>query len=180
MGFFDFFKDLFGGSKPKYAPEELNINITDTSVSINGNIIEVPCHLDRLKAFFGKPRKFVGKSGNINFTWDDLGVYCYTKGNNVVYCIAVKAHKGDIVTDTDPRSMFKGVLTINGEPWEEVMHGGEDLDVARERVLNGLALFSEYVDMEKGDSEGCRGAYSGVEVSLPLSAGEMEKLVDEK
>lgn len=167
MGFCDFFKSLFGGGKSKYAPEELDINITDNAICINGNTIDCPCHLDALKKLFGKPRKFVGKKhGNINFTWDELGVYCYTKGNNVVYCFAVKAKQGDIVTDVDPKRMFKGRLNINGAPWEEVMYGGEDLEVARERTVGGLSLFSEYADMDKGDSEGYSGAYTGVEVQL--------------
>lgn len=166
MGFCDFFKNLFGGAKSKFAPEELNIDITSNVININGNIIDVPCHLDALKKFLGKPRKFVGKSGNINFTWDELGLYCYTKGNNVVYCMAVKANFGEIQTDFDPKKLFKGKLTICGAPWEEVMHGGDDLEVARERTLDGLSLFAEYTDMDKGDSEGFVGAYTGVEVQL--------------
>ena len=167
MGFCDFFKNLFGGSKPKYAPEELDINITDKAIYINGNIVDCPCHLDTLKKFFGKPRKFVGKKhGNVNFVWDELGVYCYTKGNNVVYCFAIKVNRGDIVTDFDPKSMFRGRLCINGAPWEEVMYGGEDMEVARQRDVGGLSLFSEYADFENGDKNGWNGAYAGVEVQL--------------
>ncbi len=167
MGFCDFFKNLFGAAKPKYAPEELDINITDNAISINGNTVDCPCHLDALKKFFGKPRKFVGKKhGNINFVWDELGVYCYTKGNNVVYCFAIKVNLGEIVTDFDPKRMFKGKLSINGAPWEEVMYGGEDMEVARQRDVGGLSLFSEYTDFENGDKNGWNGAYSGVEIQL--------------
>lgn len=167
MGFADFFKNLFGAGKPKYAPDELDINITDNAIRINGNTVDCPCHLDALKKFFGKPRKFVGKKhGNINFVWDELGVYCYTKGNNVVYCFAIKVNPSEIVTDFDPKSMFRGRLCINGAPWEEVMYGGQDMEVARQRDVGGLSLFSEYVDFENGDKNGWNGAYSGVEIQL--------------
>lgn len=166
MGFFDFFKNLFGGQKSKFAPDELDINITDNAININGNIIDVPCHLDSLKKFFGKPRKFVGKSGNINFTWDGLGVYCYTKGNNVVYCFAIKVNPSEIATDFDPKNMFCGKLNISGAPWEEVMYGGDDMEVARQRDIGGLSLFAEYTDFDNGDKNGCHGAYSGVEIQL--------------
>jgi len=166
MGFFDFFKNLFGGAKPKYAPEELDINITDSAISINGNTVDCPCHLNELKKLFGKPRKSASRSGNVNFTWDELGVYCYTKGNNVVYCFAVRVNLGGIATDFDPKCMFKGRLNINGAPWEEIMYSGEDMEIARACEVGGLSLFADYADVNKGDSEGCKGAYTGVEVQL--------------
>lgn len=181
MGFFDFFKNLFGGSKkPSIDAEKLVVDITETVITINGKAVDVPCHLQSLSNIFGKPRKFVGKSGNVNFTWDDLGMYCYTKGNNVVHCIAVKANLSDEQNlSFEPKTLFKGTLTICGMPWEEVMHEGDDLEVARQRDIGGLSLFSEYVDFEKGDKDGCKGAYSGVEVSIPMSLNDIKKLVED-
>ena len=88
MGFFDFFRNLFG-KKPKIDPEDLVIDITDSNMTINGKTVDIPCHLSVLENMLGKPREFVGKNSHINLTWDDLGLYCYTLGNNVVYCIAI-------------------------------------------------------------------------------------------
>ena len=162
MGLFDFF-----GKKPKIAPEDLRIDISENKMIINGKSVDIPCHLSVLTEIFGKPRKFVGKHReNINFIWDAFGINCYTKGNRVVYCIGVKANFGDIKCKTDPKSTFKGVLTIAGEDWEETMLAGEDLEVGRRRVYHGYSLFAEYADMENGDKNGCRGAYSGIEVQL--------------
>lgn len=167
MGLGDFFRRLFGISKPKFAPEELDINITDNAISINGNIVDCPCHLDALKTLFGKPRRSASKAGNnVNFTWDELGIYCYTKGNNVVYCFAIRVNQGGIKTDFDPKRMFQGRLNINGLPWEEVMYGGEDMEIAKACEVGGLSLFADYADVNKGDSEGFNGAYTGVEVQL--------------
>ncbi len=180
MGFFDFFKNLFGGNnKPSIDAEKLVVDITETLITINGKAVDVPCHINALNTMFGKPRKFVGKSGNVNFTWDDIGMYCYTNGNNVVKCIAIKVNKSEeLDLKFEPKTLFKGMLTICGKDWEEVMHSGEDMDVARQCDIGGLSLFSEYVDFEKGDKDGCKGAYSGVEVSIPMSATELKNLLE--
>ncbi len=166
MGFFGFFKNLSDG-KPKIKPEDLIIDITDTKLTINGKSVDIPCHLSVLEDMLGKPRKFVGKNSHINFTWDGLGLYCYTLGNNVVYCIAVKVNKSDFTTKYDPKDAFKGRLTIFGEQWEEFMYAGEDMDgIFRQRVTNGLSIVSEYRDFEVLDKNDPHGAYSGIEIEL--------------
>ncbi len=167
MGFFDFFKNLFGGGKPKIKPEDLVIDITDSKITVNGKSVDIPCHLSLLEDMLGKPRKFVGKNSHINFTWDNLGMYCYTLGNNVVYCIAVKVNIGNFATKFYPKSTFKGSLTIFGEQWEEFMYEGENVeDFFRRRVLNGISVVSEYIDIEVLDKNGPHGAYEGVEIEL--------------
>ena len=179
MGFFDFFKNLFGGSKPKIASEELDINVTETVICINGNNVDIPCHLDALIKYFGKPKRSPSKSGNVIFTWDALGLYCYTKGNNVVHCFAVKVNNGDMSTPFEPKTLFKGKLSICGENWEEVMYKGEDMEgFFRQRVFEGLYLVAEYVDFETADQNGCAGAYSGVEISIPMSEKALRELVE--
>ena len=162
-----FFGNLFGRKKPIINAQELVLDITEDKLIVNGKAVDIPCHLSVLTNIFGKPRKFVGKNReNVNFTWDNLGVYCYTKGNSVVYCFSVKVNRGDIKIDFDPKPLFAGTLTIGGEPWEELMGGGEDREVGRHRDYFGLSLFSEYTDMDNGDKNGYRGAYSGVEFQL--------------
>lgn len=169
MGFSAFFKNFFGGKKPKINAGELVLDVTGEKLIINDKPVDIPCHLSVLTGIFGKPRKFVGKNReNINFTWDNLGIFCYTKGNSVVYCIGVKVSRGDISTDFDPENTFVGTLTIDGEPWEEFIASGEDMEVGRRRQYLGLSLFSEYADMENGDKNGCHGAYSSVEFQLPF------------
>ncbi len=163
-----FFADLFGRKKSRFSPEELDINITEDAFVVNGNLLEVPCHLDGMTQLFGKPRK-VGslKNGSKNYAWDDLGLYCYTKGNNVVYCFAVLARMGELSLKYQPKSTFKGRLSILGKPWEEaVSHGTDEEGFARSLQLENLSIFSEYADFEKGDSEGFAGAYSTVEIQL--------------
>ena len=162
-----FFRGLFG-KKPELSADGLSFDINESGAVINGKPIDVPCHLSVLTKMFGKPRKFVGKGGeNVNYTWDKFGIYCYTKGNGVVYCIAVKMNFGDIRTKYDPKTPFSGILTVCGEPWETAMSGGEDMEVGRRLVFENYSLFAEFTDIDGGDKNGSHGAYSGIEIQLP-------------
>ncbi len=177
MGFFDFFRNLFSGSKPKISSQDLKIDLTENGMTINGRNIDIPCHLDILKELLGKPTK-TGKKHHGNYKWDELGLRCYTNSqSSVVNCIGIKTSAGECDTKHDPECMFKGVLTINGEPWEEFMSHGVDEEVARQRDFGIYSLFSEYTDFEKGDSDGCKGAYVGVEISIHTSERALNELV---
>ena len=178
MGLGDFFRSLFGGSKPKITSEELNINLTEDGLTINGREINVPCHLDVLTGIFGKPVK-TGKKAHGNYKWDALGLRCYTDSNSkVVTCIGIKTQAGEADTQHDPTGMFKGVLTIEGQQWEEFMNQGVDEEgFARQRDFGPYSLFSEYSDFENGDQNGCHGAYVGVEISIRLSGQRYEELM---
>ncbi len=183
MGFFDLFKNLFGGNKKQSInAEKIIIDITDTVISINGKDIDIPCHLNSMIEMFGKPRRSASKSGNVIFTWDNIGIFCYTKGNNVINCIAVKVKENDdMKLPFDPKKLFKGALTICGNDWEQTMFNGEDNDgFFKKREIGTLSIVAEYADFENGDKDGYKGAYSGVEISLPMSSAEMEKLVKEQ
>ncbi len=163
-----FFAQLFGRKKCRFSPEALDINITEDAFIINGNKIEIPCHIESLTGLLGTPRKTrCSKNSNLNYTWDELGVYCYTKGNNIVNCFAVLARNGELSLKYLPKSTFAGRLSILGKPWEETMsHGVDEEGFARSLQLENFSIFSEYVDFGKGDSEGFEGAYSNAEIQL--------------
>ncbi len=162
-----FFAQLFGRKKCKFSPEALDISITEDTLIINGSRLEIPCHLDMLKSQFGKPRKFDNRQANVIFTWDEIGIYCYTKGNNVVFCLGIKTKPNtEVPFEYDPKSMFKGRLCINGESWERFISAGEDEEVGRCKRTDNLTFFADYADIEKGDADGCENAYSGIEIQL--------------
>ena len=161
MGFFDLFR---AGSK--IAPEKLVINVMADAADINGSYLKMPCDLKAMSDILGKPRMFAGQAGNVNATWDKLGVYCYVNQNMEVYCLAVKAHPDEIPAGFDPKCMYRGRLVICGEEWEQALYVGDDLDIGRERQLGSLSLFGAYTDFENGDSNGCNGAYNGIEIQF--------------
>ena len=179
MGLGDFFRNLFGGSKPKIKSEELNIDLTQDGMTINGRRIDIPCHIDTLIDIFGKPSK-TGKKVHGNYKWDELGLRCYTDSNNkVVSCIGIKTKAGEADTKHDPTGMYKGILTIEGQQWEEFMNQGVDEEgFARQRDFGVYSLFSEYADFENGDQNGYKGAYVGVEISIQLSGERFEQLMN--
>ena len=158
MGFFDIFR-----KKNKIAPEELIISVMERSVDINGHFLEMPCDIKALSGILGKPRMFAGKAGNLNATWDELGFYCYINNGNV-YCLAVKAFPDEIPAGFDPKRMFRGQLTICGEPWAQALSAGSDMEIGRERQMGLLSLFGAYRDFENGDKGGYLGAYNGIEI----------------
>lgn len=160
MGFFDFFK------KQKLNSADINIDITNHIATINGKSIPVPCNLNELTDIFGKARRFEGNANNINYVWDSLGIYCYVTPQNKVYCVAVMKNPSMDPAAFEPAEMFEGVLTIGGENWEDVMSKGNDLEIARERSIDGLSLFSTYVDFDYGDKNGSHNAYTGIEIKL--------------
>lgn len=169
MGLGEFVRGIFGKKSTEINADELVFEVNESGIVINGKNVDIPCHLSVLTKMLGKPRRFVGKnSENVNFTWDNLGICCYTKGNKVVYCVGVKVNIGVVTMRYDPKKLFSGRLTISGEPWETVMSGGEDLEIGRRLVYGEYSLFSEYASIEKGDKNGCHGAYSGVEIQLPF------------
>ena len=43
MGFFDFFKNLFGGAKPTIDTSNLTIDVAKNVMSVNGTAVEIPC-----------------------------------------------------------------------------------------------------------------------------------------
>lgn len=169
MGLGEFFRGIFAKKSPEINADELVFEANESGIAINGKKVDVPCHLSVMTDLLGKPRRFVGVNRkNVNFTWDNLGICCYTKGNKVVYCVGVKANIGVVTMRYDPKKLFSGRLTICGEPWEKVMSGGEDLEIGRRLICGEYSLISEYTDMEIGDKNGCHGAYSGVEIQLPF------------
>ncbi len=124
MGFFDFFK-----KKPALDTSRLVINLTEDGFDINGTNIALPCNIGNLTYLLGKARKtahppvFTDEE-HFNYTWDKLGIYCYSKGGEIVHNISVRMN-GEANLSYSPSKLFNGFYTINGENWFDVMKNGE-------------------------------------------------------
>ncbi len=121
-----FFKDIFGGSKPKYVPQELNIDLSSSTININGNEIELYCHRNALEKIFGKPsrfRKSLRGEVKYTYTWHAFGIYAISlDGDNIVSLTFQVAPCEKLITAKwRPKSVFSGVITIGGEPWIEFL-----------------------------------------------------------
>lgn len=180
MGFLDLFKKKH---EPKLSSEMISIEITEQGFTINGTVVEIPCHIDTLKTLLGKPREVVYQTPRsqipsqmlaqfpelaakrINYTWDSLGIYCYTNANSVVNCIGVQRRVRLQVNHT-PKAMFAGTITIMGEPWYQAVRQGEDMEVHRRIVVGHYSVVSEYADFSAVESTGTEADYSGIEVQL--------------
>ena len=124
MGFLDLFR-----KKPALDTSRLVINLTENGLDINETHIALPCNIDALRYLFGHARETVhpaifDREKNYNYTWDKIGLYCYSKGGTIVHNISVRVN-GEQDLSYSPSSLFEGIYTINGENWFEVMKNGE-------------------------------------------------------
>jgi len=158
MGFFDLFR------KPSLDTSRLVINLTEDGFDVNGTHIALPCNIGALKYLFGNARKtvhhnhFTGQE-NVNYTWDKLGLYCYSHSDGIVYCISVRMN-GEPVLSYSPASLFNGFYTINGENWFDVMKNGETewledegirIPIFKRIKLGNYSIISEFTNEDTSD-----------------------------
>ena len=173
MGFFGFF-----GKKPT-TPEKLVIDFSDNKITVNNKIVDIPSHISVLKNLLGKPRKVVRKNKDdavnpvrINFTWDDLGVYCYAKSSKVVDCIGIRLNAGEICPTHYPKKFFSGNLMIKGMPWFETIRNAapeefeEGVSFFKKSYLGNYSVVAEYVNFEQDDSTRTEKDYTIIEIQL--------------
>lgn len=167
---------LFNFSKPKslIAPADLKVELADDSIVINGLPVDIPTHIDALTKRFGKPRKTVYKGkNNINFSWDELGICCYTHNGAVVYCLEIRLNAGEICPKHYPAEFFKGKLLINGMPWLDAVKTAPPTPIApgepeffREIMLGNNSAVAEYVDFMQDELTRTEKDFTTVSVQL--------------
>lgn len=183
MGLFD---KLFGKKTPGVSEKsrEFTIDIRDDCFMINGGRLDVPIHISALEAVLGKPRKTSFKTDEedreiyeklhpgevfvqrVNYTWDDLGLMCYTNNKSVVNCFGICLNPTDYNVDSNPKTLFGGTVLISGKPWLGEVLSGEDMDVMRELVVGSYLITAEYTDFEQDDSTRDESSFTGIEIQL--------------
>lgn len=180
------FSKLFG--KKKYEVKEssrgFTIDIGGGCFVINGKRLEVPIHIEALSEVLGKPRKTAFKTSDedkeifeklhpgevlvqrVNYTWDDLGLMCYTNNGKVVNCFGICLNETDYSVASNPKCLFGGTVLINGKPWLGEMLSGKDCDVFRELIVGNYLLTAEYTDFDQDDSTRGESSFSGIEIQL--------------
>lgn len=175
MSFFDLFR-----KKPALDTSRLVINLTENELDVNGKKIKLPCNIDTLKYLFGTPRKTVhppvfDNEKNYNYTWDKIGIYCYSKGGTIVHNISVRIN-GEPNLSYSPSSLFEGFYTINGENWFDVMKNAETewledegfkVPVFKRAVLGSYSVISEFTNEDISDgTANCPEDLMNIEVEI--------------
>lgn len=164
--------------------EQCNIDLSENGITINGVKLDVLVHIEAAEKLLGEPRgkKFrtssdsreflEGRYGEgmvtnrVNYTWDDLGIYCYTMNGKVVSCFGFMFRSSpEMDLKYAPAKMFSGTLTIGGEPWEQAVRRGEDCEFLRELRLGSYLVTAEYTDPFSGSTPDESG-YNCVEIQL--------------
>lgn len=160
MGFLDLFTRRAAPAKSP-APISVDIDVTESCIMINGKAVTLPCHISKLNAVLGEPRK-CGKLA----VWDDSGLFCYKKSRNEVYCIA--AHLMMTATDNygAPANLFSGSVTIGGKPWTDFVDEGEDILLAKQVSIGNYSLSFVYKIYENTDEAPETEEFTDIEIEL--------------
>lgn len=181
----NFFQRLFKKKVKKIPddPAELTIDICKHCFVINGNKLEVPMHINALSAVLGEPRahkfkteaktrEMLEKSGGepvtnrVNYTWDALGLMCYTHNGKVVNTFAIQLGEQINNSPSNAKCTFKGTITIGGMPWLSVIMAGKDCDVMRQAYIGDYLITAEYTDFMQDDSTRTEASFTGLEIQL--------------
>lgn len=177
---------MFGWFKstPPVNDGSFRIDICKKGISVNGKKkFSLPADLKKLIKIFGSPRAAVfetnrenkefleamhGKNtvtNRVNYAWDSLGVYCYTLNGKRVSCFGIRtAETLKTYYPHSPKTAFRGVVTVNGEPWLKAVRSGEDCEVFLSLNSFGYGIVAEYTDEEIEASLREERDFTGIEV----------------
>ncbi len=180
-----FIRKIFGRKPAKVSEitKSCSIDIRGDCFVINGQKLEVPMHIDALTRILGKPRanrfktdddtqRFLETlhkepvSNRVNYTWDELGLMCYTYNGKVVNTFGICIQPANNGSPSNPRALFGGTVTINGGAWLPVILAGEDKEVFREVKLGNYLITAEYTDFVQDDSTRDEKSFTGFEIQL--------------
>lgn len=183
-----FFGKIFGRHRGKSIgvsekSKSYTIDIRDDCFVINGEKLEVPMHIDALSKVLGEPRAKRFKTDpesehvlevmhgepitdRVNYTWDELGLMCYTYNGKVVNTFGICIQPQISDSPSNPKQLFGGKLTINGEHWLSVALAGRDEDVFREFTVGNYLITAEYTDFDQDDATRDETSFTGLEIQL--------------
>lgn len=186
-----FFRNLFKKKNPSKntAPiisersKSMTIDITGDYFTINGEKLEIPMHIDTLKAILGNPRavKFETDpemrafleemeggpvTNRVNYAWDDLGLMCYTLNGKVVNAFGIHLRQQNHNSPANPKTHFGGKITINGQNWLPIVMAGDNTDSSRRVILGNLLLTASYSDYYQDDATRDETSFSTFEIQL--------------
>lgn len=176
---------LFGRKKPAASVKaaDFTIDIRGDCFIVNGSRLEVPMHIEALARVLGEPRRNRFRTGRgdreileqlygtpvtdrVNYTWDELGLMCYTYNGKVVNTFGICTQTSESRAPSNPRSLYSGKLLIGGQPWFDVIMRGEDCEVMRELRFGEYLLTAEYTDFDQDDSTRTEKDLTGIEIQL--------------
>lgn len=186
MGFFDFFKKLFKKEEISAPAIELRtIDVTERGLLINGEqLLDLPVHIDIAKKVLGSPRGVEFKTDKesrefleqmngkgtvtkrVNYTWDALGLYCYTDNGTVINSFGIRLSMQADEYKYTPKCCTPAVVTVGGKPWFELLHNAEDMEFFRRCKFGPYSIVSEYIDPFEDHSSRNESSYADLEISV--------------
>lgn len=124
---------------------EIDIDIRDSSIVINGDTVENTLDVERLTQLLGEPRvrknepdknyraymeERRGKNYFDNFkslVWDDAGIYSHSENGRTLISFGIVFDNSKKTAPHTPKSVFSGTLKVNGEDWLSAIKKGRDM-----------------------------------------------------
>ena len=156
----------------------ITIDIRDDRLMINGKEFDIPSHIDLFKAVFGEPRvtecettdamreyleESSGKpvTNRANYTWDELGLECYTYDGKTVNSFCVYLSPSKYESDAAPRMMFGGTLTINEQHWLPVIKRGKK----EKAIIGKYSVIADPIDYNQRISKANETSFKRINIA---------------
>ena len=154
------------------------IDIRDDRLMINGREFDIPSHIDAFKAVFGEPRvtecettdamrEFLEEisgepvTNRANYTWDELGLECYTYDGKTVNSFCVYLSPSKYESDAAPRMMFGGTLTINEQHWLPVIKRGKK----EKAIIGKYSVIADPIDYNQRISKANETSFKRINIA---------------
>ena len=156
----------------------ITIDIRDDRFMINGKEFDIPSHIDLFKAVFGEPRvtecettdamrEFLEEisgepvTNRANYTWDELGLECYTYDGKTVNSFCVYLSPSKYESDAAPRMMFGGTLTINEQHWLPVIKRGKK----EKAIIGKYSVIADPIDYNQRISKANETSFKRINIA---------------
>lgn len=163
----------------------ITVDVRDDRLMINGREFDIPMHIDAFKDVFGEPRvtecettdamrEFLEESSGelvtnrANYTWDELGLECYTYDGKTVNSFCVYLSPSKYESDAAPRMMFGGKFTINEQHWLPIIKRGKKVcgGTSQNAIIGKYSVIAGLIDYNQRISKTNETSYNSINIAV--------------
>lgn len=163
--------------------KSITIDIRDDCFMIDDKRFDIPADIDAFKNVFGEPRvtefettdamrEFLEESSGkpmtnrANYTWDELGLECYTYDGKTVNSFCIYLNTSEHESDAAPHMMFGGKLTINGQHWLLIIKSGKIRGFYPHAYVGKYSLTAGLIDSNQKVSKTNETSFTSVNIAV--------------
>lgn len=162
----------------------ITINVTADEIAINETEFGGKIFIEALQEVLGEPRvhkfnpdknylefleKKYGKDNLhlITYTWDELGIFCYSRGGKLLDSLGVVLDRSRKTAPQTPKSVFSGTFTIEGAEWLSAVKSGKNVCGQHYiKEIGAYSVFAEYAYEKRNKPDKSEDDFTLLEISL--------------